>query len=52
MDSSPLAADFIFNFAFIIFNCFSAERKGFEPLVPGGHNGFRYRPIKPLSHLS
>ncbi len=25
---------------------------GFEPTVPGGHNGFRDRPIQPLSHLS
>jgi hypothetical protein len=29
-----------------------AERVGFEPTVPQGHNGFRDRPIQPLSHLS
>jgi hypothetical protein len=25
---------------------------GFEPTVPKGHNGFRDRPIRPLSHPS
>ena len=29
-----------------------AERVGFEPTVPFEHNGFRDRPIQPLSHLS
>ena len=29
-----------------------AERVGFEPTVPFGYNGFRDRPIQPLSHLS
>ena len=29
-----------------------AERVGFEPTDPQGVNGFRDRPIKPLSHLS
>ena len=29
-----------------------AERVGFEPTVPRRHNGFRDRPIQPLSHLS
>jgi hypothetical protein len=29
-----------------------AERVGFEPTVPKGDNGFRDRPIRPLSHLS
>ena|GEM_PF-6222120 len=30
----------------------SAERLGFEPRVPKGHNGFRDRPVQPLRHLS
>ena len=29
-----------------------AEEVGFEPTVPRGHNGFRDRPIRPLSHSS
>jgi hypothetical protein len=29
-----------------------AEGVGFEPTVPKGHNGFRDRPIRPLSHPS
>ncbi len=29
-----------------------AERVGFEPTVPFEYNGFRDRPIQPLSHLS
>jgi hypothetical protein len=29
-----------------------AEGVGFEPTVPNGHNGFRDRPIRPLSHPS
>ena len=29
-----------------------AEGVGFEPTVPTGHNGFRDRPIRPLSHPS
>ena len=29
-----------------------AEREGFEPSVPQGHNGFRDRPDRPLRHLS
>ncbi len=29
-----------------------AERVGFEPTVPKGHNGFRDRPVRPLRHLS
>jgi hypothetical protein len=29
-----------------------AEGVGFEPTVPIGHNGFRDRPIRPLSHPS
>ena len=29
-----------------------AERVGFEPTVPIGHNGFRDRPVRPLRHLS
>ncbi len=29
-----------------------AEGVGFEPTVPQGHNGFRDRPIRPLSHPS
>lgn len=29
-----------------------AERGGFEPPEPRGFNGFRDRPIQPLSHLS
>ena len=28
------------------------ERVGFEPTVPKRNNGFRDRPIQPLSHLS
>ncbi len=30
----------------------SAERVGFEPTVPKGHNAFRVRPDRPLRHLS
>ncbi len=30
----------------------AAEGVGFEPTVPRGHNGFRDRPIRPLSHPS
>ena len=30
----------------------TAEGVGFEPTVPKGHNGFRDRPIRPLSHPS
>ena len=30
----------------------SAEAVGFEPTVPRGYNGFRDRPIRPLSHAS
>ncbi len=30
----------------------AAEGVGFEPTVPIGHNGFRDRPIRPLSHPS
>ena len=30
----------------------AAEGVGFEPTVPKGHNGFRDRPIRPLSHPS
>ncbi len=29
-----------------------AEEVGFEPTVPRRHNGFRDRPIRPLSHSS
>ena len=63
----PISAAFRQHFTFfceltdktsvLIFNLLpeksSTEREGFEPSVPlTRHNGFRVRPIQPLSHLS